>query len=203
MRFFHTLTVIICSVVTLSGCTFQRTLDAMVDRSRQEQIVVTAQTLCSNPQSMQAQFAPELWTQLQPSLSRLQLECPPTDATYALTAYNVSASAEMGAASRTTETTTVIGGTANGPWKIFEVEYVSINGAPPLIMAIQVAPSAERPAALADIEGWNQTAAILQIVMWVVGALMVIGIWLLIRRSRRRKAARLAAAATAAQSPTI
>jgi hypothetical protein len=195
MRKAHALALVIFSFLTLSGCNFQSTLDAMADRSRQEQIIATAQTLCSNPQSLQSQMVPELWTQLQPNLSRLQLECPPADATYALTAYNVSASVRTGAPSETVERTTVVAGTENGPWKVSEVGYVSTNGGPPLMFSVTVEPSAERPAALGEIETWNQVAMIGQIVLTVVGLLFVLGVWLLVRRSRRRKAARLAAAA--------
>jgi hypothetical protein len=170
---------------SLSGCTFQGALDAMVEPDRQAEIIRIAQTLCRTPHALQSQFAPELWTQSQPLFAQVPGQCPTEANTiWQLTTYNFNTSAATGAATDRRETALVVAGDADGPWTEVQLNFQQLGNAPQQIIGWNAVRISTRPASLTFIDSYDQ------IRWWAMGgvalaltALVAVLLWF--RRRRR------------------
>jgi hypothetical protein len=153
----RTMAMALVALTTLSGCTFQGALDAMVEPDRQAELIRTAQTLCRTPQALQPQFAPDLWAQSQPMFAGLPGQCP-TDANviWQLTTYNFNTSANVGAPTDRREYALVVAGDADGPWSEIQLNFQQTGDGPQQIIGWNAARITTRPASLAFIDSYDQ-----------------------------------------------
>jgi hypothetical protein len=171
----------------LTACSFQQSLDAVVSHERQAALIATARAACADAASLQSQFAPERWADVEPTLAELRGQCPRAGGTdWRLTTFQFnSATTAAGTPSRREYAVAIAGGGA-GPWTEVELNYEQIGTGPMQIIGVNVRRLNERPQSLVFAERWEQVR------LWgavglAVLALLLMGlvIWL-VRRSRRR-----------------
>ncbi len=174
-----------------AGCSFQATVDAMVDSERQAAIIADARQLCENAAGMQPKFEPQLWRETQQQLPALAAECPPDAADYALTTYRFNTNATAGAGTVMQEDAVIVAGPASsaaaaGPWSEIALTYVSENARPAKIIGWQIRKTAEKPASLGIVESWDASVMWVRLGGGIVLALLVGGVIWLVRRRRAR-----------------
>lgn len=179
-----TLTLLVATA-TLTGCTFQGALDTLVEPARQAELIRTAQMLCRTPQTLQAQFAPELWTQSQPLFAQLPGQCPvEANTVWQLTTYNFNTSAATGTPTDRREFALIVAGDADGPWSEIQLNFQQLGDAQQQIVGWNAARVTTRPASLEFIENYDQ------IRWWALGGIALaltalIAALLWFRRRRR------------------
>jgi hypothetical protein len=175
------------AALLLGGCSFQATLDAMVDRERQQQIISTAQTLCgANPGSLLPQMHPDLQQQSVALLPQIASQCPTTQTQWQLTTFQFNANSDASGSSRTESAVVVAGGDA-GPWTQVDLSYQQLNGGPAQIISWNVAAVQQKPESLAAIAIWDSVRIwIMAGALLFFGAIIALIIWL-VRRSRRKR----------------
>jgi hypothetical protein len=174
--------------LALTGCSFEQTMDAMIDRQRQEQIVAAARTLCTNPMALEAQFAPEIWTQSQPLFPQIAAQCPPGGGdNWKLTTFRFNSASNADGSSSRQENTVIVAGAENGPWTEVILNYNRVNDGPLQIVGWNVQRLTERPPSLIFRDNWESLR-----IVGVIGGLIVLGLiialvtWL-VRRRRQGK----------------
>ncbi len=190
MRIGHALALVIFSIVTLSGCSFQQTLDQMVGVERQAEIVRTAQALCSGPATLQPQMEPSLWAQSQPLFPQLPTQCPETvDVAWRLTDYQFNTSVSTDNATDRRETAIVIAGNDAGPWSEVQLSFAQAGTAPAQIIGWNVTRAATRPVSLTFIDNWDNVRVYIAVGFVLFVALIAgLVIWFVRRRRRRGRA---------------
>jgi outer membrane murein-binding lipoprotein Lpp len=179
--------VTLLSSLLLAGCSFQQTLDAIVDEARQAELIATARTLCSNAAALQPQFKPELWSQTQPRLRQLPGQCPPGGGDdWQLTTFRFNSANDVNGNSSRQEYAVLVAGGQAGPWTEVALNYERIGNGPLLIAEWDARRSADMPPSLAYIGNWDSVRTWIALGVGLV-LLMLAGliVWL-VRRSRRR-----------------
>jgi hypothetical protein len=175
------------AIMLLAGCSFQQTLNAMVDEERQAALIQTAQTLCSNPAALRDQFSSELWAQSEPLFPQLPSQCPPHGGfAWRLTTFQFNSAADVGGDSSRREYAVIVAGGDSPPWTEVELNYESRNGGPLQIVGWNAQRLETRPPSLTFIDNWEKVRFWIAIGVVLVVLLISGLIFWLVRRRRQR-----------------
>jgi hypothetical protein len=180
-------------IALTAGCSFQASVDAMVDRERQAAIVADARQLCDNVAGMQPKFEAQLWREVERQMPALAAECPPDGADYALTTYQFNSNATVGAGNIRQEQAVIVAGpdtgsNAEGPWSEIALTYVSENAGPVRIVGWHIQKMPQKPASLSFVESWDASVLWVRLGIAILLAVLVGGtIWILRRRQVQGK----------------
>lgn len=173
----------------LSGCSFQSTLNALVSNERQEELVSIARTLCANPQTVLTQMEPTLARDSRAVIGRVGSECLDGAPPYRLTTYRFNTNNNFNGQSSRQEYAVVVAGGDAGPWTEFELSFASRNSDPMQIVGWHIAKTTTQPESLTFIENWERSIVWIRIVAILAPLLLGGLIFILVRRSRRKREA--------------
>lgn len=177
----------------LAACSYQATLDKLVSRERQAELIAMAQRMCSDPESLSPRLHPEIATTLTQAAPLLPGECPGDGATWQLASYQWRTNVTDELTQRQEEFTVVAtdpAATDGSKWTTLSFRLYAENGAPMQISKWTVESSEIKPEALVFIENFEAGAKTMAIVGIVV--LLLVGgliFWLVVRHRRKRAAA--------------
>ncbi len=171
----------------LSGCSFQTTLDKLVPRERQAELVSVSGTLCSDPVAVTPELHAEIANSVREAAAKIPAECPGQGASWRLASYQVSANVQNGQSQRQEEA--VVIGKGSEKWTTVTLRYYAENGAPMKIVAWNVLGSATKPEALTFVENFDRMARIMSVaVPAILLAIAALAGWLIVRWRRKKRA---------------
>lgn len=175
---------LLLGALSLTGCSFQSTLDGVINPKRQKYFESVANDLCTKTSAVRALLMPELRPSMDEALTKLAGECPGEQAKWKLTSYQWRTNAANGTVERIEEIVAVAKGKTR--WSTVEFRFQQIGDQPSRIIAWRVIGSKTRPPSLQYVENFDANAKVMRLAL-PLGLLLLVGltIWL-IRRERRR-----------------
>lgn len=175
----------LCAI--LAGCSYQATLDKLVSRERQAEIIAIGERFCTDPVSLQLKLHADLVKSVADALPLLPRECPGEGATWQLASYQWNTSIDNGRKRQQEEA--VVVGTGKGKWTTVSLRFYAENDAPMTVVSWNVLGRTTKPDALTFIENFERGAKVMRIAGPLV-ALAILGLILwLVRRRRAKRAA--------------
>lgn len=186
MRDWRSIAVTLILSGALAGCSLQTTLDKLVSRERQTEIISAARSFCVDQGAATRQLHPEIVDTVREAGVRLDAECPGEKASWQLVSYQWNTNVTNGLTQRQEEA--VVVGSGTGKWSTVSLRFYGENGVPMKIVQWNVAASPEKPPALVFAEGFDKTAQTMRIAV-PAGLLLIGGIvgGLIWRRKRKRR----------------
>lgn len=177
------------SVLLLTGCSFQSTLDKMVSRERQAEIVSLGERFCVDSVSLSKAdvLHPEVVASVRDAAELLPGECPADKASWQLASYQWTTNITDGTKQRQEEA--VVVGEGRDKWTTISLRFYAEGDAPMQIVTWNVLGSREKPAALLFVEQYDTTANALRYALPITFALIVALIFWMVRRHRAKQAA--------------
>jgi hypothetical protein len=172
--------------VLLSGCSFQSTLDNMVSRERQAELVALGRGFCTDPSGLEKALHPGVRQSVKAAEAALPGECPSKDAKWELASYRWDTNVTD---VKRQQEDAVIVGTSKGKWTSVSLRLYGENDAPKLIVRWHVVAGTKPPEALQFIEQYDATVRVLR---FVAGGIVLAAAGLIYWFIRRRRAQRAA-----------
>jgi hypothetical protein len=172
--------------LVLAGCSLQGTLDKLVSRERQAELVSAASAICFDREAATRHLHPEIVDTVRNGGDRLTVECPGEKARWRLVSYQWNTNITNGLTQRQEEA--VVVGTGTGKWSTVALRFYGENGAPLKIVEWNIAASTAKPPALIFAEDFDKTARTMRIAV-PAGLLLIGGIvgGLIWRRRKQRR----------------
>lgn len=177
----------VAAALLIGGCSFQSTLDKMVPRERQAEIVSLGERFCTDSAGIAKSglLHPALVASIEQTAAVLPGECPGSGADWQLVSYRWNANMTNGLKQRQEEA--VVVGAGDGKWTTVTLRFHAEGDAPMRIVTWNVIGSKEKPAALAFIDEFDATAKALRYAAPIALILLAGLVFWLVRRHRAAK----------------
>lgn len=180
----------VAAALLLGGCSFQSTLDKMVPRERQAEIVSLSERFCTDSAGIAKSglLHPDLTGSVAQAADLLPNECPNGRATWQLASYQWNTNITNGLKQQQEEA--VVVGTSEGKWTTVSLRFYAEGDAPMQLVSWNVLGSREKPAALVFVEQYESTAKVLRYAAPIAVVLIAgLVLWLIRRHRAKRNAA--------------